>query len=122
LRGPFKPKVATVGEPFKIEYLMESEADDDNIVLMLSGTGLCKNSAHNHISWHKPKLSEYKSSRIKYEGKYIIASMDFGNFTKCGFYDWKFAKLSADGKMKGIYQIYSLDENNVIKESMDNLA
>lgn len=36
--------------------------------------------------------------------------MDLGEFTRCGFYDWKLVKLLKSGRMKSLYKMYNLDE------------
>lgn len=36
LRGPFKGKVSTVGSEFKLDYLIESDANDDNLILLVN--------------------------------------------------------------------------------------
>ncbi len=94
LRGAFKPKISTIGSRFKVEYLMEYDTADENYVFMLSSTGLCHKSSNIQVSWHKPKLTEYKSSSLTDQSiKYVVASMDLGEFSRCGIYDWKFMKL-----------------------------
>jgi len=37
------------------------------------------------------------------KSEFVVASMNFGEFPKAGIYDWKFVKLSSDGKIKGVY-------------------
>lgn len=68
LRTSFKPKVACVGDSFKIEYLIESlEEENGSIVLLLNSRSFCPDSNENIITWHRPKLTPYKSS-IQIEG------------------------------------------------------
>jgi hypothetical protein len=68
LRTCFKPKVACVGDSFKIEYLIESLGDDNgSIVLLLNSRSFCRDSNETIITWHRPKLTPYKSG-IQIEG------------------------------------------------------
>lgn len=68
LRKAFKPKISCVGEKFKIDYLIETnEEESHSIVLLLNSRSFCQNSNESIITWHKPKLTPYKSS-IQIEG------------------------------------------------------
>ena len=68
LRTSFKPKVACVGDSFKIDYLIDSQNDDNSsIVLLLNTRAFCKDSNETIVTWHKPKLTPYKSA-IQIEG------------------------------------------------------
>lgn len=68
LRKSFKPKVASVGDKFKIDYLIEAHEEESNsIVLLLNSRAFCQSSNETIITWHKPKLTPYKSS-IQIEG------------------------------------------------------
>lgn len=53
------------------------------------------------------------------KSEFVIASMNFGEFPKAGIYDWKFVKLSNDGKIKGVYQIFSLDDSAAYKSKFN---
>lgn len=113
LRGAFKPKIKRVGDPFTIDYLIESDPEDNNsICLMLNAPAFGENSNEHVVTWHKPKLFEYnnKNSKEKSNDNYVVISIDFGTFKKCGFYDWKLVKIQKNGKIKGLYKVYNLDE------------
>jgi len=125
LRGGFKPKIKCVGDEFRVEYLIESDPEDNNtICFQLNGPPLTQNSNEPVVTWHKPKIIEFSSSdgkEFKEYAKYIVVSLDLGNFTKCGFYDWKLVKLQKNGKVKGLYKVYDLNELRS-KVSFSNLT
>lgn len=150
LRGGFKPKIKCVGDEFKLEYLIESDPEDNNTICFQlnapplisiqqkkptpispqSSTALGNRGAeniHNQvISWHKPRIIDLSSflgyaKEYKEMGKYIVVSLDLGQFTKCGFYDWKLVKIQKNGKVKGLYKVYDLKELTS-KTSLSNLV
>lgn len=151
LRGGFKPKIKCVGDEFKLEYLIESDPEDNNSICFLlnapplisslssqanpispnSQSPFQKTTPHENISeqvitWHKPKIIDFsnlfsKGKEYKEFGKYIVVSLDLGRFTKCGFYDWKLVKLQKNGKVKGLYKVYDLKELTS-KTSLSNLV
>lgn len=68
LRKSFKPRISCVGDQFKIDYLIEATAEESSsIVLLLNSRAFCQSSNETIITWHKPKLTPYKSS-IQIEG------------------------------------------------------
>ena len=125
LRGGFKPKIQCVGDEFRVEYLIESDPEDNNtICFQLNAPPLNPASNEPVVTWHKPKIIEFASSEgkeFKEYAKYIVVSLDLGNFTKCGFYDWKLVKLQKNGKVKGLYKVYDLNELRS-KVSFSNLT
>ena len=127
LRGGFKPKIKCVGDEFKLEYLIESDPEDNNtICFQLNAPPLNRESQENVVTWHKPKIIEFYSSsnnqgkEYKEYGKYIVVNLDLGNFSKCGFFDWKLVKIQRNGKVKGLYKVYDLNELSS-KSSLSNL-
>lgn len=38
-------------------------------------------------------------------------TMNFGQFKRCGFYDWKLVKMTGSGKLQSIQKIINLDNN-----------
>lgn len=126
LRGGFKPKIKCVGDEFKVEYLIESDPEDNNtICFQLNAPPLnpvkASSLLETHVTWHKPKIIEFSAGReYKNYGKYIVVSLDLGCFTKCGFYDWKLVKIQKNGKVKGLYKVYDLNELSS-KASLSNL-
>lgn len=111
LRKSFKPRIGCVGDRFKIEYLIESTPEDStSIVLLLNSRAFCQGSNETIITWHKPRITPYKSN-VQIEGShFMIVSMDLGVFKKCGYYDWKLVRMEKSGKIKGLTKISNLDE------------
>ena len=106
LKGAFKPKIEYVGNKFWLSYLIESEErDNSTIVILVSAKSFSSKSNQTVISWHKPKIQDYKTSQ-----NFVLVSFEMGDFTKCGFHDWKLVRLQKSGKVKGIYKIYNMDD------------
>ncbi len=126
LRGGFKPKIKCMGDEFKVEYLIESDPEDNNtICFQLNSPPLYKGSQEPIVTWHKPRITEFYSTdsqekEYKEHGKYIVVSLDLGVFTKCGYFDWKLVKIQKNGKVKGLYKVYDLNELRS-KASLSNL-
>ena len=54
---------------------------------------------------HKPKVKEYRKVN---ERRFVSIHMDFGNFKRCGFYDWKLVRLELDGSIDSVGKILNL--------------
>ena len=119
IRGSYKPRIHVVADQFKIEYLLESDQDDNKLILLLNCYSFDGNDQPAFISWHKPIITLFveepqnladkslrksiSSNSFNNQTKYIIASVDLGAFPRSGFYDWKFVKLLKGGKIASIY-------------------
>ena len=108
-RTPFKPRIAKVGCKFTLEYLFELEegTHPGSIVLLLKTFILDSQCKDNITSWHRPKLKEYRSDGQK---KYVVFTMDFGKFMRCGFYDWKLVRMTKNGKLQSVAKIMNMDD------------
>ena len=106
LRGALKTKVATVGDPFKIECLVESESDDANFAVMLNTFSFSLNDQDEVLSWHIPKVIPYESEAGQ-TSKVLVISLDVGQFTRAGYYDWKLIRFQKGGKIASVYTGFS---------------
>ncbi len=61
LRKSFKPRIACVGDSFRIDYVIEADEEDSNIILLVNGHSFSQESNQTVVSWHKPSITEYKS-------------------------------------------------------------
>lgn len=102
LRGPFKPRIATVGNEFRLEYLIESDKDDYNIAMLLSSLSFDGNDQDPLISWHIPQIVKFLDEGQK-STQFIVVSIDLGFFPRSGFYDWKIIKYQRGGRIGSIY-------------------
>lgn len=59
-RAPFSTKISKVNSKFIIEYLIESDESDENIVFLVKSFVFLPQARQNIISIHKPKLKEFK--------------------------------------------------------------
>lgn len=49
---------------------------------------------HNVLSYFKPNIEEF---RIVKDRRFVVVSIDFGIFQRCGIYDWKLRRMKEDG-------------------------
>lgn len=103
LRGALKTKVASVGDQFKIESIVESEIDDTHFAIMLNTYSFSPNDSEEIVSWHIPKMLPYDAATGAENSKAMVISLDFGNFPRAGFYDWKLIKFQKGGKIASVY-------------------
>jgi len=82
LMKPFKPKISTVGKEFIIREIVEL-TELQNVVLELHAPGFHENSENYVLSYHIPEIRSTPSG--------TLVKLDFGNFPRCGFYDWRFS-------------------------------
>ena len=101
-RGALKTKISTVGEPFQIHCIVESESDASCFAILLNAFSFEEDQKLALLSWHLPKVSSYESENVNG----LIISMDFGAFPRTGFYDWKLVKLQPGGKIASVYTGY----------------
>ena len=102
LRGPYKSRIACVGNQFKLEYLIESDKDDCNIAFMLNASPFDGSNEESLISWHQPKVIPFTDEKNN-PTNFVIVSVDFGFFPRAGFYDWKIIKFQRGGKIASVY-------------------
>lgn len=105
-RGALKAKVASVGDPFKIECLVESEPEDSCFAVALVSFSFEGNSKEEVLSWHIPKVTPYQMEE-DFNTRTLIISMDLGAFPRTGFYDWKLMKFQRGGKIASVYTGFS---------------
>ena len=103
-RGPLKTKIATVGDKFRIECIIESEAEDSCFALSLKSLSFEDSQREEVVSWHLPKVESYEAET---GSRSVIISMDFGVFPRAGFYDWKLVKFQTGGKIASVYTGFS---------------
>lgn len=67
-RAPFSTKISKVNSKFLVDYLVESDKNDENIVFLVKSFVFLPGTRQNVISIHKPRVKEFKYDGAK---KYI---------------------------------------------------
>jgi glycogen synthase len=104
---PFKPKVITCGSKFLIEERVEG-LEPESIFMQLKAPSQLRTCKHFIISYHTPDVRKTERG--------FILKVDLGEFTRCGFYDWRFVRLS-EGTIRPLMSNFS-----VARSSMANLV
>ena len=105
-RGSFKTKISTVGEPFKIECLVEAEPDDVHFAVLLNAFSFDGNDQEDVLSYHQPKVRPYNAEKHK-DDRAMVVTIDLGEFPRAGYYDWKLIKFQRGGKIASVYTGFS---------------
>jgi len=59
-RAPFSTKISKVNSKFLVDYLVESDKNDENIVFLVKSFVFLPGTRQNVISIHKPRVKEFK--------------------------------------------------------------
>ncbi|KAL4507061.1 hypothetical protein ABPG72_001854 [Tetrahymena utriculariae] len=113
-RAPFSTKISKVKSKFLVDYLIESDQYDENIVFLVKSLIFLPSTRQNVISIHKPKIKEFAVVGNK---RYVSVQLDLGRFKRCGFYDWKLVKLMETGEIKSVYKIADLRDRSDKEDS-----
>jgi starch synthase len=87
LLEPFATVIRTVGQEFVISERVDGRVKGE-VWLQLHSLNFSKQSGNYIVSYHKPQIKHYtKQTQLK---------VDFENFPRCGFYDWRFVIFTED--------------------------
>jgi len=111
---PYTTTIACIGEKFQISYLIESTNFDNVVALCLKSYLFAPYATENVLSFHKPHISNY----CEQDGRrFLSVHIDFGRFTRCGFYDWKLCHI----KEGGIQSVHKIVDLNCFNESTEKI-
>lgn len=91
----FEPKITCVRSVFAINEKIISKNPLNCPILFLSAPSFYAQSTSTLFTWHYLELKSSNPSKGEYQ-----VSIDFKEFWRCGFYDWKIVDIDQNGKIE----------------------
>jgi len=83
-KNAFNPKIKTIGEMFRLDiYLRKKDYEQGRVICIVNTPSNHLNLKENIISWNS-----VKATHIDEYPNLILVTLEFGNFFRCGFFDW----------------------------------